>query len=257
MNAQRPIHRLFLFLLLLLVLPAALQAAEREVVRSFDLGENGRISLSNVNGDVTIEAREGREVKVRALITGGRESSVERTEVRFDRRGSHLDIETELPNERGGWIGSSHGHTSVEYRLEVPAEIELSEISLVNGSLELDGVRGEVEVSLVNGALEARNLGGDADLSTVNGSIDARFDRLGGSQRLEIASVNGSIELHVPEDADAEIEAETVHGRIRNDFGLEVEKDRWVGSELRGRLGTGSARVSLENVNGSIEIRRN
>ena len=252
----RPLTRsLSLFALaLLLVLPAA--AAERTVTETFDLGDDGRVRLSNVNGDVTIEGWDKSVVEVRAEIRSRSADSVERTEIDFDHEGSTLDIEVDLPRSRGGWLGSRDG-ASVEFWLKVPRGTRLDELSLVNGSLEIEGVEGEVAASLVNGGLDASGLRGDAELSTVNGSIDVRFDRLSGTQRIEIDSVNGSIDLRLPADADADVRADTVHGRISNDFGLEVDKSGWVGQELRGKIGSGSARITLDNVNGSIDIRRN
>jgi len=118
----------------------------------------------------------------------------------------------------------------------------------------VNGVTGEVRASCINGKLEAHNLAGRADLSTINGHLDARFDQLSGSS-VELKSVNGSVELTIPSDSKAEIEASTVSGGIENDFGLHVNHHRFVGHDLRGELGTGGARITLENVNGRIDIR--
>lgn len=257
---NRPNRRTLRLLTLcaLSVLCAALPAlaAERTVVETFDLGKGGRISLSNINGDVTVEGWDGTEVEVRAEISSRSRDSVERTRIDFDHDGSDLEIEVELSNSRGGWLGSNDG-ASVEFWLKVPRDANLEDLSLVNGSLDIRDVGGQIEASLVNGGLDAYGLRGDAELSTVNGSIDVRFDRLDGTQRIDIESVNGSIDLFLPADANAEVNAETVHGRISNDFGLHVDKSGWVGQELRGKLGNGSARINLDNVNGSIDIRRN
>jgi DUF4097 and DUF4098 domain-containing protein YvlB len=72
---------------------------------------------------------------------------------------------------------------------------------------------------------------------------------------VELNSVNGSVELTIPSDSKAEIEASTVSGGIENDFGLHVNNHRYVGHDLRGELGNGGPRIKLENVNGRIEIR--
>ena len=37
----------------------------------------------------------------------------------------------------------------------------------------------------------------------------------------------------------AEIRAETVNGRISNDFGIEVKKGKYVGSSMNGSIGGG------------------
>jgi len=66
--------------------------------------------------------------------------------------------------------------------------------------------------------------------------------------------VNGSIDLTLPSDAKASIEANTVHGGIDNDFGLHANDHRFVGHDLRGELGGGGTEIRLNNVNGTIEI---
>jgi DUF4097 and DUF4098 domain-containing protein YvlB len=111
-----------------------------------------------------------------------------------------------------------------------------------------------VRASCINGQLEAHNLAGRSDLSTINGHLDARFDQLPGSS-IELRSVNGSVELTIPSDAKAEIEASTVSGGIENDFGLHVNRHSFVGHNLRGELGNGGPHITIENVNGRIEIR--
>ncbi|MEM9554535.1 MAG: hypothetical protein AAGC60_09765 [Acidobacteriota bacterium] len=249
----RAVLRLTLALTLALALPLSAAGAEKEWSNTYSLAADGRIALSNVNGDVTITGWDGDEVLVEATIRGS-ESSLDKVEIDVDARPESLEIETRYPRNDRGW-GSNNAE--VEYRLQVPRRANLDEISLVNGSLDVRDVAGDVEASLVNGSIEAGGLAGDAELATVNGGIVLEVVRLGGDQRLEIDSVNGSIELVLPASADAEVRAETVHGAIRNEFGLEVDRDGIVGQELRGTVGAGGGLVSLENVNGSIEIRRN
>jgi len=72
---------------------------------------------------------------------------------------------------------------------------------------------------------------------------------------VELKSVNGSEELTIPSDSNAEIEANTLSGSIENDFGLHLNRRTFVGSNLRGELGAGGTHIKIENVNGHIEIR--
>jgi hypothetical protein len=51
------------------------------------------------------------------------------------------------------------------------------------------------------------------------------------------------------------VRAETVHGPIRNDFGLAVKDGEYVGHSLYGQLGSGGSRIKLGNVNGGITIK--
>ena len=69
-----------------------------------------------------------------------------------------------------------------------------------------------------------------------------------------MSSVNGSLDLTIPSDSNAEVEASTVSGGINNDFGLHVNNHRYVGHDMRGEIGHGGARIKLSNVNGRVEI---
>ncbi|MEM7355426.1 MAG: DUF4097 family beta strand repeat-containing protein, partial [Acidobacteriota bacterium] len=130
----------------------------------------------------------------------------------------------------------------------------LDEIELVNGSLTVAGVAGDVAASLVNGEVRASGLTGNAEISTVNGRLEVALAELTSDRSIELSSVNGSLELKVPDYAGADVRASTVHGGIDNDFGLAVDRGDHVGQKLRGALGGGGARVDLSNVNGSIRL---
>ena len=66
--------------------------------------------------------------------------------------------------------------------------------------------------------------------------------------------MNGSLDLTIPSDSKARIEASTVSGGIDNDFGLHVNHRSFVGHDLRGELASGGTRIKLANVNGHINI---
>jgi DUF4097 and DUF4098 domain-containing protein YvlB len=167
----------------------------------------------------------------------------------------YLSIRTKYPDhDHNSHWGSHNNPASVEYTLTVPRTVRLDEIKLINGSLDVTGVTGEVHASCINGRLEARNLAGRAELATINGHLDVQFDALPPSS-IELKSVNGPVELTIPSDSKAEIEANTVNGGIDNDFGLHVVHHRYVGHDLRGEIGGGGAHIKLQDVNGRIEIR--
>lgn len=254
--ARRLVRRSALCLIALsaALAPLAAGAAERNWQQSYPIAADGALSLSNINGDVTIRGTSGDQITVTATIKASKESDLDTVDVDVDAGKRHVRIETDYSKKRGRWGNS---YASVEYDIEVPKGIELEEIELVNGSLELSNLSGRIEASLVNGSLEAEGLSGSVELETVNGRVEATFDDLSGAQRIDLESVNGSIQLNLPDDVDATIDATTVHGKISNDFGLRVDKGEYVGSDLKGTLGSGAARISLENVNGSIKIRRN
>jgi len=78
---------------------------------------------------------------------------------------------------------------------------------------------------------------------------------LASAKGVQLNSVNGPIVLMVPAGASADIKATTVHGNITNDLGLKVEDGQYVGHSMSGQIGSGGARIRLNNVNGSIDVK--
>ena len=230
-------------------------AFTEEFHQTYALTSDGRVELDNINGAVHISTWDQDEVKVDAVKYADSKERLEQARIEIDSGKDHLSVRTKYPDHGLTFNWGSHNNpASVEYTLTVPRTARLDEIKLINGSLDVTGVTGEVHASCINGRLEAHNLSGRADLSTINGHLDAKFDQLRGSS-LELKSVNGSVELTIPSDSKAEIEASTVSGRIDNDFGLHVNHHSFVGHDLRGELGNGGPRIKLSNINGRIEIR--
>jgi DUF4097 and DUF4098 domain-containing protein YvlB len=229
-------------------------ALTEEFHQTYAIPANGRVELDNINGDVHISSWDRNEVKVDAVKYADTKERLDEAKIEVDPRADSVSIRTKYPDHDHAWNWGSHNNpASVEYTLTVPRTARLDEIKLINGSLDLSGVSGEVNASCINGRLEAHNLAGRARLSTINGHLDARFDQLPGNS-VELNSVNGSVALTIPSDSKAELEASTVSGGISNDFGLRVNHHQFVGHDLRGELGAGGTHIKLENVNGRIEI---
>lgn len=225
-----------------------------EFHRVYPLSAEGRIDLENINGPVHISSWDRNEVKVDAVKRAWSKDRLNDAKIEISSRPDSLSIRTEYPSRDNTFWNDRHDNpASVEYTLVVPRRARLDEIKLVNGSLDIQDVAGEVHASCVNGRLQARNLEGRTDLDTVNGELDASVSRLPSSP-LELSAVNGTLRLTLPSDANAELEASTVSGGISNDFGLRVSHHQYVGHSLRGELGGGGTRVKLSNVNGRIEI---
>jgi DUF4097 and DUF4098 domain-containing protein YvlB len=232
-------------------------AIKEEFHQTYALAPDGRIELDNINGSVHITAWDRNEVQLDAVKSAGTKERLDEARIEIDSNKNSLSIRTQYREHdhtwtRGDW---ENNPASVEYTLSVPRTAHLDEIKLINGSLDITGVTGEVRASCINGRLKAQNLAGRSNLSTINGLLKAQFDQLSGSS-MELNSVNGSVELILPSDSKVQLEANTVSGNIENDFGLHVNHHRYVGHDLRGELGSGGPRIKLENVNGQIEIRR-
>jgi DUF4097 and DUF4098 domain-containing protein YvlB len=229
-----------------------------EFHQSYALAATGRVSIANINGDVHISAWDRNEVKVDAVKRAYSPQRLSEVTIDITNTADGVSIKTKYPERNLNFDSRSRENNpaAVEYTLTVPRTARIDSAELVNGSLDIEGVQGDVRASLVNGEVKANGLSGEAKLSTVNGTMEVNLAGLMESKGATLNSVNGSIVLIVPSGASADVRASTVHGRITNDFGLTVNEGQYVGRDLSGQIGSGGPRIRLNNVNGSIAIKR-
>ena len=228
-----------------------------EFHQTYPLSPMGRVRVANINGDVHINVWDQNSVKVDAVKRSYSQQRLSEVTIDVTNTADSVQIKTKYPeNQNYGGRNREDSAASVEYTLTVPRRANLDGAELVNGSLDVDGIQGDVHASLVNGTVKAAGLGGEVKLSTVNGGVEANLATLDGAKGVSLNSVNGSIVLIVPSGASADVKASTLHGAITNDFGLTVEDGQYVGHNLSGQIGSGGTRVRLNNVNGSIAIKR-
>ena len=245
------------------ILPAALMlvatasgsasARERETVNyNYDTSNHPRLSLKNINGDLTVDGWDKNRIEVTALKTASSTERLADIEIHAEMENDHLRIEVEFKT-RNNW--SSHGESmGVDFTVHVPRGSEIDAVEMVNGNVDLTHIDGDIEVSSVNGDVSGDKLGGNVEMATVNG--EASLIANGGVDSISMHSVNGGVLLVLPRKFDARISAGTVHGSIRAVDGMGVDATSFTGSSMHGTVGKGGMQVDLNTVNGSIEIRR-
>jgi DUF4097 and DUF4098 domain-containing protein YvlB len=214
---------------------------ETILTKTFALGGDPKLSIKNVNGNITVTAWDKPNAEVNVIKRAGSERSAQAF---FTNSGGNLTIRTQ-----------SRGSQDVRLELKVPRVLERIEVSSSNGEIRLSEVKGEIVVDGTNGAIQLINVVGVSRIRTTNGTIKATL--LEASDRfMEFESTNGSIELTVPPEFEANLEASTVHGSITIDpsMGVQVEKRGPVGQSARGEIGQGGERLRLSTTNGSIKL---
>jgi len=236
------------------------QEITEEFHQTYPLNATGRVSIENINGGVRIAVWDQNEVKVDAVKRAYKKERLDEAKVDVNSTPDSIRIRTEYPEGNQTFSRSeprrNNNPASIEYSVTIPRKARIDSVDLVNGSLDIDGAEGDVKAACVNGNVKARGLTGDVKLSTVNGGVEATITRLDESKSTSLNSVNGSIVLTIPSDANAQVKANTIHGAITNDFGLQVNDGEYVGHDLSGQIGSGGPRIRLSNVNGSISIKR-
>jgi DUF4097 and DUF4098 domain-containing protein YvlB len=253
---------ILLSIVLGLVTGAAGQSGQEmrdEFHQTYPLAASGRVSLENVNGSIRINGWDRNEVKVDAVKHAYARERMDDAQIVVDAGSDAIHIRTKYSDENLNFSDETNRRhnnpASVDYILSIPRNARVESVEVVNGSIEVEGVTNDVIASSVNGPVRAHGLSGEARLSTVNGPVEVSFDRLG-DKSISLSSVSGPLTLTIPSDANAQLKANSLSGRISNDYGLPVNDGEYVGHELAGVLGKGGPRIKLNNVSGSISIRR-
>src|SRR6185295_4792884 len=125
----------------------------------------------------------------------------------------------------------------------------------VNEDLEVRNSSGEIVAQTVNGEITLRiNDAASVDASTVNGDISyAGPIRNGG--RYAFSTHNGDVTLTVAEGTNASVAVSTFSGEFESEFPVPLQGTR-AGKGFNFTLGSGSAQVTLESFQGTIQLVR-
>src|ERR1700693_1458910 len=145
----------------------------QEFHQNYALAPGGRVALENINGSVHIAGWDRNEVKVDALKYARSKERLEEAKIVIDASKDSVLIRTEYPDHNLTFSDDDRDNpASVEYTLSVPRNARLDQIKLINGSLDVQGIAGEVRASCINGHLKASGLGGPVKLSTINNIVE-------------------------------------------------------------------------------------
>jgi len=248
---------------------AAATAASLSPAAAQDWNWRGRVAAGDwmevkaVNGTVRAMPASGNEIEVSATKTARRSDPDEVKIVVLEHNGGvticavypaprNREENTCEPGSRGR-SNTQNNDVQVDFVVRVPRGTNFAGRS-VNGGVTVTGLTGDVKAHTVNGNVRATTTG-TAEATTVNGSINVSMGSTDWTDVLAFETVNGAIIIELPESVSAEVNASTVNGDISTDYPLTV-RGRWGPKHLSGTLGRGGRELTLDTVNGSIEIRR-
>ncbi len=129
------------------------------------------------------------------------------------------------------------------------------DVHSVNEGVRLSDASGEIVAETVNGDIGLERVDATSlDASTVNG--DVAYDgpiRNGG--RYALASHNGDITLAVAQTTNATVSVSTFNGGFESEFPVTLRETR-KGQRFSFTIGSGSAQVTLESFQGSVQLVR-
>lgn len=156
------------------------------------------------------------------------------------------------PGEK--WHSDNHNSkVRVDFTVRVPMNLRFAATS-INGSVSADDMGRFVRADSVNGSVRVSTKQW-AEISSVNGSLEARMGSADWTGTLKISTVNGSIDLKMPSEFNADVRFSSVNGHLDTDYPLSVSGS--IGNHrVEGRVGNGGRKLILDTVNGSVRMRR-
>jgi DUF4097 and DUF4098 domain-containing protein YvlB len=214
------------------------------------------VQVKNVNGNIDAEGASGDQVEVTAEKSG---PDADQVKIQVVTGGDGVVICAIYPGSSGSCAPSSHANhvrgndTKVHFTIRMPKNLRFSGQN-VNGNVSAEGMGRFVRGESVNGSVRV-STSAWAEAETVNGSIKAKMGNAAWNGTLTLKSVNGSIEVELPDDLSADVRFKSVNGRISSDFPITISGG-FVGHSAQGRIGNGGRELSIETVNGSVELKK-
>jgi hypothetical protein len=218
------------------------------------------IEVRNINGSIRAEAALGTQVEIVARKRG---SYVDLERVRVEVAAFDFRILVCAVYPGFSWPErctpemqiSLYGRVdvTVDITVWVPAGIAFKGRT-VNGNVESDLPESPADLRTVNGRI-VLSTNTAAQARTVNGSILASFGKVAWTGECELRTVNGAIDVELPQEPDLTVRGSTVIGMIGTDFPLPVQGGiiwKWID----GTIGRGGPTLVLSTVNGSLHLRR-
>lgn len=251
-----------------------------------------RLEVNAFAGDVAVTVWNRDAVRVQADPTGSTRVEIDRNATTVTvrtsgRRGppSSVDLQISVPvwmpldlsgvNTEFSITGTRAAITAETVQGDVSAQGGEGLVSLrsVQGGVSLTGAKGRIEIHSVNADVEVSASAGEVTAETVNG--DVTLDRVDATSvtatslngdvsyegpiknngRYALSTHNGDVTVSVAEGTSASVAVSTFNGEFESEFPVTLTETR-KGKRFSFRLGSGSAQVTLESFQGTIELVR-
>src|SRR5579859_83660 len=261
-------QRIFLAVSVFLVL--TLTAAADEWKKDYTISAKPEVHLSTGDGSVEFTTWERKQVSV-AVCTEGWQINSDGVRIEEHQTGDHVDVEIHTPHN--GWF-CLFCNRSLHVSVTLPQNADL-DLHTGDGSIKGSRVHGTIYLNTGDGSIHVEDADGQLSAHSGDGGIqvDGRFDELkietgdGGIRAginrgskmhspWHLHSGDGSIDLRLPEDLAADLDAHTGDGSIQCDLSPLSDTDVHRNS-LRGKLNGGGPLLELRSGDGSIHLGKN
>lgn len=211
-----------------------------------------RIEIEGINGSITITGKSGIST---AQIWGEKivasdsyedaEAHLQYLEVQISDKTEKISVETNQPTVTYGRC------YQVSYHAIIPDDWDVV-IENVNGKVMIDSLNGNVIVGLVNGDVVLTEISGNVTVGVTNGTVYGKIN-LPANGICTINTVNGQIQLSIPQTTSAQLAAKVTNGTVTVS-NLSLNNMVSSRNSVSGVLGSGNGTIKVESVNGTILV---
>jgi len=265
---------------------AAVGRAE-EVAKTYPVSGHVKVRVETDDGAVRVTTGDIKQVEIRVVYTGYQLDKNLR--VSTQQSGDTVEVTAKTAGNWGFHWGVNH--TSLRVEVHMPKDADLYahtgdgsveadslngnvDVSTGDGHITVQGARGNIRFHTGDGHIEARGLDGTVDASSGDGhiNVEGRFDSLrvktgdgsvsaranAGSKMVaswNIYTGDGSVDLVIPGDLQANIDASTNDGRISLGLPITVEGS-FSSTKITGKLNGGGQSLTIRTGDGSIHLNK-
>jgi hypothetical protein len=234
----------------------AVELLEESLEQKYDLDANATLSVANTDGSIRVYEHQLPGIIIRAFKKAYTEERLRGIVVDVKATRSSVAITTSVPPRKN--VLSDRSGT-VDYIIIVPPTVRITDLSLTNGELLVDGLRsGSANAHLVNGWLGGHNCFNDLNLTVENGRLDVAYDWWQNNKfSIKASSTGGNVRAILPSDVSVSLNATAPEGRIANGFETTKIKSGDVIHSVATVIGPeAEAAISLEASRGNIWIEK-
>jgi hypothetical protein len=227
----------------------AQDAGEKATVPLQDPSRAPLIHVHLIQGGITVRGADRADVLVEAHARAHQESSHLRSPradgmKRLDLPGnSGLDV-TEENNVIN--VRTDFPNRTSDLTLLVPRHSSLELKCTNDGDINVEQLNGEIDAEDVNGSITLKDISGSVVANSVNGAVTVSLDRIDAAKPMSFSTLNGDIDVTLPDSLRANVRLKTDHGDIFSDFEVKLEAQVHVSEGASGRQKDGTYHLRFD-----------
>jgi len=258
----------------------AQDTAEKATVPLQDPAHPAVIHVHLMNGGITVRGADRADVLVEATPRSSDERRERRSSSRADSRADGMK-RLDLPGAAGLDVTEENNvvniktsaRGSADLTITVPRHSSLQLKCMNGGDILVEQVDGEIDAENLNGKITLKNVAGSVVAHSLNGLVTVSLDRIDPAKPMSFSTLNGDIDVTLPDSLKANVRMKTDHGEIYSDFEVKLDAqtraaDNETGrrpdgsyhlrfdSALRGTINGGGPEFQFTTFNGQIYIRK-